>query len=470
MTRSLLSLCLVAMSASAFSKEDLSPELRPLEAIATTEAQLSTATAIYNICPQLGAIKEDLSTDRKALSSGCTSMVVSAAGKTDHPLYVEALSSPQALRQVLSDIAHEETTGQGTIYTETSQTQFSNIGTRLNNLRRGSARFFSGFEFNLEGQALPVVHLSEDAPGGLLASPVNFFINGSINAGEKTGTAREDGFDFTTNGLTLGGDYQFANTGFAGAALGVSTLKSDIDSVGSQDKMDSSSWTVSVYGTQFSKSGYITGMAAIGQNEITNTRTIAKFADKKTGEVSKESVSNNMRANRRDVVNSDTNARSIAISVSAGKEIALNAFTLAPYAKVDLNRIGIDAYDEAGSAFGLQVDEQTVKSFSSIVGFQVVHADALGFGVITEQLRLEWRHEYEDNSRDISANYVLDPFADKSTFNATTDAPDRDSFIVGAGLTTILPNGLQIFGYVETTFGLADMTNTMFTVGGRMEL
>jgi hypothetical protein len=160
----------------------------------------------------------------------------------------------------------------------------------------------------------------------------------------------------------------------------------------------------------------------------------------------------------------------MSLSLSGGSDNNYKSFTLSHYGLFNINRVYIAEYDEEGdSPLILHVNEETINSSSLVFGGQLQHVSSYGFGVVTEMLRVEWKHEFENESRDIEAYYVYDPFIDKSVFSAPSDDPDRDYFSVGLGMTTVLPMGIQLFAYYENIINLQYYSNQSFTVGIRME-
>ena len=81
---------------------------------------------------------------------------------------------------------------------------------------------------------------------------------------------------------------------------------------------------------------------------------------------------------------------------------------------------------------------------------------------------IAWHHEFEDDSRDISARYVFDA-NDDNFMRFTTDAGDEDYFRLSLGANVVLPKGNQIFFNYDTLLGLDEVTSHVFTLGLRIE-
>ncbi len=93
--------------------------------------------------------------------------------------------------------------------------------------------------------------------------------------------------------------------------------------------------------------------------------------------------------------------------------------------------------------------------------------------------RADWFHEFEDDPRAINVKYAMeDQLAGQgsfisgftgcvSCFTMTSDAPDTDYFVVGAGVAAAYRNGLQSFLMFEGLLGYENLTAYSVTIGLR---
>ena len=79
-------------------------------------------------------------------------------------------------------------------------------------------------------------------------------------------------------------------------------------------------------------------------------------------------------------------------------------------------------------------------------------------------LRAEWEHEFQGNSRVITASIVSSP---STLLTAQTRAPDRDYFNVGVGASATFAHGVSAFVHFEESIGRSHFTNHSFTGGVR---
>jgi len=129
----------------------------------------------------------------------------------------------------------------------------------------------------------------------------------------------------------------------------------------------------------------------------------------------------------------------------------------------------IDAYTESGaSGLNLAVASQNVKSFETSLGADVSYAHSTNFGVVIPQLHLDWAHEFDNDSRRISARYINDPRNNR--FFVRTDSPDRNSYNLGGGLSALFAGGKTLYAEVESVLGQEDYSKYTFRIGGRIEL
>lgn len=438
------------------------------DVLGMNEAQASTAAMTQNICPRMGAIQSSLTTRQTTLFEKCRALVQTSneqqgSGNTSFSLgYDEA-----QLRNVLQDIAHEEVGVNGTVATEVLDNQFANVASRLNALHSGTRQSgMGGLAVNigdkqLSGQTL--YNELSNVTGGSAGNENNrlngwsFYLNGSFNFGEKEASTRENGFDFDTAGITAGGDYQLSDTLIFGGALGYSQTDSDL--VDNGGNAESDGYSLSFYGTHFIKNNlYFDAIVSYGNTSYDTSRTIT-FANNALND---------------DTFSGDTDGSHTAVNIGLGRNHALpdTGWEFSSYSRLAYNRIEIDGYSESsatGSALELAVGEQSIESLTTTLGTQVSKAISTGFGILVPHLQAEYHHEFKDDSRNLSARYVNDPFGD-TFFVVPTDDADRNYFTVGGGLSAVLVSTVQLFAYYETTIGLSDIENNLVVVGARGEL
>ena len=446
-----------------------------------TENQAATGTAVQTACGQLGpagGVAGTLPALQQQLFNRCRELVNTANDLDGLPAPNTLDLTEQQLAAALQQVAPEEVITQGTMAVETSNGQVTNIGARLAALHRGAGGFSaSGLSFIAGGRTLEPAMLGATMPvdgarGGGAAADEGFsklggFINGTISSGEKDITTLEDGFDVDAVGITAGVDYRFSDKFVFGGALGLTNLDADIDTFGSSTnpvvnggKVESDGFTLSGYGTYFvSDKYYIDGIISLGKNDYDITRSI--FYTPGPGGSGTAAV---VTA----ATTADTDSDQVALSIGGGYQGSSGGATWGAYARLDYLKVEIDSFTEAGAGgLNLFVDDQEVKSLVSIIGGRISKAFSRHFGVLIPQGRLEWHHEFENDSRSIVTKYANDPF--DTFFISTTDDPDEDFFVLGGGVSAVFKGGTQAFIFLETVLELEDVTNNVITIGGRRE-
>lgn len=352
--------------------------------------------------------------------------------------------SQSQLNDALLQIGHEESAAQGTSSTESSSDQAGNVANRLASLRAGGP----ALGVNIAGLGGPGLGGAASGQDIDQSSRLGVFLNGTVSFGDKDPTAEEAGFDFLTGGVTGGLDYRFGDTLIGGVAMGYTTSDNDFD--GGAGNLDIDTITLSIYGSYYPLPElYVDVIASISIKDQELTRNIVY-----------PSVNRTARG--------DTDAQEYAVSVGGGYDFVYQGWTFGPYGRLDYVNTEIDGFTESGAlGLNLTFGDQDITSLSTLLGAQVTRAISTDFGVLIPEAHADWQHEFEDDSRFITVQYAADPNANR--FSVITDSPDRDFANVGASLAVVLPGGWMGFVAYETVLGLRNISNHIFTLGGRLE-
>lgn len=436
-------------------------DLSTLEGL--NEAQISVAQAVTKLCANLNVLPSYSDTQIQLLWA-CNAFIHTAnaiqnSGPTTYSLDLTA----EQMISVLSELSDEEATANGDYFTEMSKSAFSTIAARLRGLRRGGNKLTYRYQLKVNDFSINTNQLTETKEQSVTPfnSPWSYYLNGDFNNGNKEQTTREDAFDFMSNGLTLGTDYRLGNNAFIGTALSYSNLDLNIDYKNYDDGTNINTYNLSLYGSLYKGEAYINALFGFGLNQIENTRYVPAL----TG----TSITN-LTLSESVPVTGYTNATAMSLSLSGGSDHPIGPFTLSHYGQLDMSSVTIADYNEEGdSPLLLHVAEENISTFSFTLGTQVNRTDGYSFGVITEFIRLDWRHEFDTQGRSVDTYYVYDSFDDKSTFKAPSDKPDADYYSLGGGLSVVLPRGIQVFAYYEKLFDLQYYDNQFFSLGIRAE-
>jgi len=373
----------------------------------------------------------------------------------------------------LSVLNSEENATLGTMGVEFSSPSFAAIGARLVTLRGGASLLANR---NVDPPPFRLAQLdtgtaSDARPGAAFrGSPFDFYLNLSGARGDRDATLSpsqllgEPGFDLESWGVLVGLDYRLGDHLVIGAALGYAETDADFDQSGGDFQVDGVN--VLAYGLYQVGGFYLDGTLSLGWNDYDTRRRL--------------SISSSI-INMNDTVRADFEGRQNGFSVGGGYDYAPGGWSLGPYARYDFLRTRIDQYAEKTGRTAaevasdpqpidsapLAVGDQEIISSTAALGARVSYAWSTPFGVVLPQIRGEWIHEFDNQSREVAASFIAD--AGNNTFIITTDDPDEDYFNLGAGLSAVFPHGIGAFVYYETPIALAEVTAHYLTAGVRYE-
>jgi outer membrane lipase/esterase len=441
----------------------------------TPEAVFGTAiyTGPQPICPRLN---DQSQTPLSARLPG--------TGTEDLRLRCNELA-PTQQPEVLRQVASEEVATQGRNAVETST---KTIGARLAALRRGASGInIQGLGVNSKEPTLPgtlvaalgpFAAVSSTTPTTNTPSPFNglgLFANGNFSVGDRDPTSNEAGFDFHTYGVIAGLDYRFTPKLVLGGAFTYQSTTNDLDNTMTLVRgvltsvnggsADTRSYGFSLYGTYYVlEQLYVDGILGFGWNDYRLDRVIryglGVIPSGETPPVNQ-------------IARTDTNGHQFSFSVGAGYDFKQGALTFGPLARLQYLKLNIDGYQEKinntqpGFGWALALDSQDVESLTMVLGGRASYAISTGLGVLLPQVRIEWEHEFKDNSRLITARFVNDP--QRQPIRFSTDSPDRDYVNIGVALSATFRGGIAAFVDYETVLALANVTRHDITLGIRGE-
>jgi outer membrane lipase/esterase len=384
---------------------------------------------------------------------------------------------PRALRQVAS----EEVATQGRNAVETST---RTIAARLAALRRGASGInIQGLniqEPRLPGTLVavlgPFAAASSTTPTTTTDTPSRFaglglFANGLFSVGDKDPTSNEAGFNFHTYGVIAGIDYRFTPKLVLGAAFTYQSINNDLDNTSTLVRgvptsvnggsADTQSFGVLLYGTYYVlEQFYIDATLGFGWNDYRLDRVIRYDLGETISPVNQ-------------IARADPDGHQFSFSIGAGYDFRHGAWTFGPLARLQYVKLNIDGYQEKinttipGFGWALALDSQDVESLTTVLGGRASYAISTGLGVLLPQVRLEWEHEFKNDSRILMAQFVNDPQRQPIPF--TTDSPDRNYANVGVALSATFRGGIAAFIDYETVLGLANVSRHDITLGIRGE-
>ena len=414
-----------------------------------TQSQANTLDGIRAHCKRARGISDSLSPQQLAWADSCWALETTAnrINDTGGPtgFAIDDITNNEELGQALDETSQFEVLSQMRGAVESASGQFANIGARLEALKLGAT--------GITIAGLSPATMGSSSQGGAAgdsddAGKLGGFLNGNFVFGDRDRTDRQEGFDFDSQGVTLGADYRFTDEFVLGGAFGYTTSDVDIDASGGD--LETETYSVSAFSIYYIDSFYINALFNYAWNDYDSTRRIVY-----------PSVDT--------VARGETNGEQYAINLGGGYKFNINELTLDTHARVQFLHADIDSYGEQGSGGGhdLTLADQTIESLLTSIGGRINYAFSTPVGVIVPQVRFEWNHEFENDTRIVKARYTYDPF--NTVLGIPTDSPDRDYFTLGASLSATFSGGVSGFIDYQTLLGLKQVTTHLITAGIRAE-
>lgn len=454
-----LVVCLGLLSAlgnGAFAQE-IPPPQSDLGALpGLTESQAITGRAIQEVWARLFGLREQLDEAQQDMFDRCRELVQTGnffQGVGPTAFRVEDIDTTEELAAAIQEVSQVELISQKTGAIESASGQFTNIAARLQAVRLGVIGVtLAGFTPTSYSSAGRTASSALPQGGGASADGARFsrlggFVNGSFVTGDRDDTDREEAFDFDSGGVTAGMDYRFTDNLVAGLAVGYASTDVDLEDSGGDSEIDS--YSISTYATYYVDAFYVNAIASVAWSDYDNSRRILYPSVTRTA-------------------TSETDGRQYAFALGAGYDVMFSNWRVTPLARLQYVNADLDEFEETnGLGLDLTIGDQRIESLLSTVGATASYALSTPVGVFSPQLRAEWQHEFQNDSRDIKAIYTNDP--NQIPWRIPTDDPDRDYFTLGVGVAGTFQRGISAFVDYQTIVGLDETTAHLVNVGVRME-
>jgi len=360
--------------------------------------------------------------------------------------------------------------------------QSNNVKTRINTLKHRSSQpkntrlasneFFDASQLNIsiDGKAFSMgqfqkmldYELSGGSAGDTPDSDIRgldtgfgLFINGNTSFGDSNISVNQQGYNFDSAGVTLGGDYRFTDNFFMGLAFGYNS--SDTNYENNKGDLSTDTYSATIYTIYNQPNGYfIDFVARYGYSEINGQRQFTNTAGSTNYDMS---------------ANSNYSANDYAIDIETGWEFIYAGLSFQPYVGVSLRYAEMSAYEETVGTGGTTsadlfgVDTQRSYSAQTTLGADLSYVFSTDYAVLIPRFNFEWHHEFlEDYPRIVDSYALSDPSTITTVFN---DTPDSDYFSIGGGLSAALPYGLSTFLNYNTVLSTQLLTSHNINGGVR---
>lgn len=413
-----------------------------------TPNQRSVARTVETVCPRLAAMPQRTA-DQEDLLVQCSNMISNA----------RAAGIPDTLQQVTNENANAAKTAG----ISTGTQQMANLVSRLAALRTGSKGIDVGsFTLNTGGQNLSGSQLAAlkaaSAGGGASADSTlgrwGFFLNGTLDFGDRDKTKNETGFDYNSTAVTGGADYRFNEKFIAGAAFGYGANNVNFDT---QDGgLDTETWHLAAYATSYlTERAYVDAIVEYGWNDYESKRNIDYQITSTLDAVSRQAQAT-------------FSGTQFGASLGTGYDINQGPVALGVYGKLGYLGVNVDDYRERNAGgLNLAMNGFDATSVTTTLGVRVSRVFNTATAVLVPQAKIEWEHEYDNDASTLTARFAADPSA--TTFAILTDDPDRDYFRLGIGLSAVFPHGVSSYVNYSTLLDKQDWSDNLIDVGVRLE-
>ncbi len=287
-----------------------------------------------------------------------------------------------------------------------------------------------------------------------LGKGISLFVSTNIESLDRDVTTFADGYDSTVLGGTVGGDYRVNDQVVTGAAFNYTNRDGDFDGGGN---FSTNSYSGILFASFIPVPGFFADIAVgyTGHNYLV-ARPVS-YVENTSGDTIGGTSSSN------------SNGQEVSVRVLAGHDHSFGNLTFGPRAGLNFSHNDIDSYSEAGGGgLALSYNDQDVTSLQSTLGIQGSAAVSTPYGVWVPQANADYVHEFENDQRGITVQFVGDDRPTPTKFSFQNEKPVRNFFNLGIGTVLILPNGFQPFVNFRAMVGNEQFNNYAGTIGIRI--
>ena len=217
------------------------------------------------------------------------------------------------------------------------------------------------------------------------------------------------GFEFETQGISLGVDRRFGTAFAFGAGLGYGR---DVTDVGEhQSRSEADAWSTVLYASYHpGEHAYLDALLGYQWLSLDLRRHVTANGGQVQGV---------------------RDGRQWLASVTGGYQWQRERFGITTYARVDAARAQLDGYVEHGDPVqALAFQAQDIDTTTTSLGLRADYRSEFEWGSFSPQLRLEYQHDLDDDS---VATMRYADLLDGPFYRADIDGFDRNRFVLGLG-------------------------------------
>ena len=263
---------------------------------------------------------------------------------------------------------------------------------------------------------------SKDGQAGpVMAGPdssLRYWTAGALQFGQDT-TYADAKYNVSSTGMSAGVDTRLARNLKAGVAVGFGIDHATIGSNGS--RIDANVWSAQAYASyRVAPLWFIDGVLGYAGGRLANYRYDSSALAFGAG---------------------DRSAGDLFGSLSVNREIKVDRWKIAPYARLDLQWIRLDGYAETGAGiYNLTFNRTSAVDAAGVLGTKFSHVTDTSAGALKSSLELAYRHSFNGAYTQI-AYYSFDAATTYSLFGL---AEKRDQALIGLGLELQVSKSLSL--------------------------
>jgi outer membrane autotransporter protein len=261
--------------------------------------------------------------------------------------------------------------------------------------------------------------------------------------GSRDSSANQTGYNFDIFGFTCGADYRLRDDLLLGVGSGYyHTSASYQNSAGAAQVNSIPFYTYAAYipGNFYAMGsvGYTLNLYGLNRNLTFGNRT----------------------------ANGSANGSQVNAAVETGYDLKLQKIILTPAATLFYTRAWVPSFTETGAdSLNLHVNSQNADSLQSGLGARLSCPFKIKEALMLPQVSAFYQHEFANHSRGLDARLAQAG----STFNFTTDSPQRDFAILGAGVAVSLNKNLTVQANYNVELGRGNYTPHFISAGFRWQ-
>jgi len=244
--------------------------------------------------------------------------------------------------------------------------------------------------------------------------------SGNVDVGLREAVTGQDGFRFTTDGLTAGADYRVGPRLAIGLGVGYGRDASKVGHDGTKSRAEGVSGGVYL-SYQPTENGFVDGVLGLGRLDFDSRRFVTSTGALVTG--------------------SRAGDQAFA-ALTAGLDHRRKALMVSPYGRIAYSQSVLDPYTETGGGmWALTYQSQKIRSLTGSLGLRASYRHTVAAGDLTPRLRIEYTHDFEGSN---GAGVRYADWQASPVYRLAIEGVDRNLARLELGMDLRLNTGLRL--------------------------